>query len=121
MLTLLVDDDPFFIAITRRYLHLGGYTVETASDVASAGQRLKDGGVGTVIVSSTLRDANRFWEQNQRYYPDVAFLLATATPPQDKRLYLTMPLSLERVLGAMQQAEGYRREQGEHLDCQAVR
>ena len=108
MLTLLVDDDPFFIAILKRYLHLGGYSVETVADVASASQRVKEGGIHTVIVSSTMREGTRFWEQSQLYYPNVAFLLATFNNYSDNRLYLPMPLSLERVLLAMQRAEAYR-------------
>jgi len=113
MLTLLVDDDPFFITITRRFLHLGGYAVETVPDVTQAHQLLKEGGISTVIISETIRDSNRFWEQAQRYYPEIAVLLATSNPAQDSRLYLPMPLSLERVLKAMQEADLHRHEQVE--------
>ena len=121
MLTLLVDDDPFFIAIIRRYLHLGGHSVETVSDIASASQRLKEGGFHTVIVSSSLKDGTRFWEQQHRYYPTVAFMLATFSRASDDRLYLPMPLSLDRVLSAMERAEHWRCGQRAELEAQPAR
>jgi DNA-binding NtrC family response regulator len=104
MLTLLVADDPFFLAILQRYLHLGGYAVESSSTLSDAQSRLEQGGFRTVIVADTLRDAQRFWEYCQRQHPEVAAIFATSTPPHDQRLYLPLPLRLEQVLSLMHRA-----------------
>lgn len=108
MNTLLLDDDPFFSAILKRYLRLGGYQVDVVGDVAAASYRLKQGNFLTVVVAASVKDGVRFWEHGQRYFPEVAFVLATGTIPGDSRLYMPTPPTLERVLKAMQDAETWR-------------